>query len=230
MAEDVPDSPPSRSAGKGIGSKLTHKLGPLPVWAWGLAGVALAYLGYRYYESKSAASAATTAASTAVGAGTTGTGAPTDTGGGGGYSEGGSGQLATLAQELAQIQTQLGTGGGGSGGGSSTPGYQQLTTEASIRANAANLYTQSAPGVFTKFTGALTSSPGGVFAPGNTTLLYAPVNGSVSGAAAPTTNTTTAAGSGAITTPPPAVSPVTSGAVGQSLGGNASGGNHIGPV
>lgn len=32
---------------------LTRKYGPLPVWAWTLAGLTVAYFGYRYYQSRS---------------------------------------------------------------------------------------------------------------------------------------------------------------------------------
>ena len=237
MADDAPEAPP-RSAGKGIGSKLTKKLGPLPVWAWGLAVVSLGYLGYRYYASKQAASGAASA-STAVGAGTTGSGAP-DTSGG--YSDGGSGQLAGL---LSQLQTQLGTGGGGTG---SQPGYSLLSNSAAIQAvrNAGQqLYEQLTPGVFTAYNGGVPTQA--AIQAGKTTPLYALNNGSVqgttpsgtpagvSGAAAPTTNTSPApgpqgqdatapagspAGAVAVTTPAPAVSPITSGPQqqGTSLG------------
>lgn len=37
---------------KGLKSKLTQKLGPLPAWAWALVVVGL-YLGWRFYQSKS---------------------------------------------------------------------------------------------------------------------------------------------------------------------------------
>src|ERR1700692_4030612 len=106
MPEDVAESPPPK-AGKGIGSKLTKKLGPLPVWGWGLVGVVAAYFVYKYISGKSAASAAATTAATAPTTGTTGLGSADTTGasGGGssGYSDGGGGPLAGL---LSQLQSQ----------------------------------------------------------------------------------------------------------------------------
>src|ERR1700681_1264559 len=94
------ESPPSQ-AGKGIGSKLTKKGGPVPVWGWGVVALVGAYFVYKYISGKNASSAATTAA-TAPTTGTTGlTSADTSGGGGGGYSgAGGQGQLAALLQQL----------------------------------------------------------------------------------------------------------------------------------
>jgi hypothetical protein len=212
MAEE-PEAP-SRSTGKGIGSKLGKKLGPLPVWAWGLAGVSLAYLGYRYWSSKNAA--ASQSATPAVGAGTAASGQMADTGTG--YQDSGSDQLSKLSDQLTTLQTQLNAGGGAPGGGLTN--YMPIT-QAQWAANLGNIYQQLTPGVFTKYTGAvsLEKSPG--FIPVSTSA------GQVSGAAAPTTTTgpgassgpsgiasyPSAAGSVAMTTPPPAVSPVTSGPV-----------------
>jgi hypothetical protein len=241
---EAPEAPPSR-AGKGIGSKLTKKLGPLPVWGWAIGVAGLAFLGYRYWSSKQAAASSSTAA-TAVGAGTTATGAPTDSsgGGGGGYSSGGSGQLATL---LTTLQTQLANGGAGTG---SQPGYSLLANNAAIQAvrNAGQqLYEQLTPGVFTQYNGGVPTQA--AIEAGDSTPLYALSNGTVqsmtpsgtpagvSGAAAPTTTsespTTPAtaaspAAAVATTTPSPAVTPVTSGptivsGVGTSLGGVPAG-------
>jgi mucin-19 len=229
MADAEAPEAPSRSTGKGIGARLTRKLGPLPVWAWALGVGGLAFLGYRYWASKNAAASSSTAA-TAVGAGTTATGAPTDTSGGGGYSDGGGGQLATLLQTL---QTQLGNGGAGTG---SQPGYSLLSSQAAIqavRSAGQTLYEQLTPGVFTQYTGGVPTQA--AINAGQTTPLYALTNGvaasstgastsaGVSGAAAPTTTTSPAAAT-AVTTPAPTVAPVTSGPTatsGGSLGGVA---------
>lgn len=246
---EAPESPPSRSTGKGIGAKLTRKLGPLPVWGWALGIGGLAFLGYRYWASKQAAASSSTAATPAVGAGTsttdTGLGSSDGGGGGGGYSDGGGGQLATLLQTL---QTQLANGGAGTG---SQPGYSLLSSSAAIQAvrNAGQtLYEQLTPGVFTQYTGGVPTQA--AINAGQTTPLYALSNGTVqastpsgtpagiSGAAAPTTTTSppttpaiagSPAGAVASTTPSPAVSPVTSGptpvsGVGTPLGGVPAGG------
>lgn len=226
-AEDVPEAP-SRSTG--IGAKLSKKLGPLPVWAWGLAGVSLAYLGYRYWSSKQAAASTSTAA-TAVGAGTSATGAPTDTSGGGGYSDGGGGQLSTLLQ---QLQTQMATGTPATSTNYSA--FPTLAAALSAAQSGTPVYEETAPGVFTAYSGgipgieaAIKNKWGGTF--------YAPTNGAVagvSGAAAPTTTTSeapspvsTPAAAAAATTPSPAISPVTSGG---SLGGTPTTGPTIGPT
>ena len=242
MAEtEAPESPPSR-AGKGIGSKLTKKLGPLPVWGWALGVGGLAFLGYRYWSSKHAAASAATA-STAVGAGTTSSGAMGDTGTG--YSGGGSDQLAGL---LSQLQQQNGTSGAPTGATQGMTNYRAIT-QPEWASNIGNIYQQLTPGIFTKYDGtvSLLKSPG--FVP----FSSSPAAGQVSGAAAPTTGSagapdqagvsapnltmgpTSPAGAVAVTTPAPAVSPITSGPVtvqgtGTSLGGVPAGGNHIGPL
>lgn len=57
MADTAP-KPPKDKALKG-GSGIKKKVGPLPLWAWGVIVIGM-YLGYRYYEkNKSASSAAT---------------------------------------------------------------------------------------------------------------------------------------------------------------------------
>jgi hypothetical protein len=183
MAEETPSAPPSQ-AGKGIGSKLSKKLGPLPVWGWGLVGLVGAYFVYKYISGKSAASAAATTAATAPTTGTTGVGSADTTGasGGGssGYSDGGGGQLAGL---LSQLQSQgIGATSAGPGtapavgafsgygyGAQGGPGsyesaqgqsYQELTA-AQIRAMlqaGQTVYEQVQPGVFTPFPGTGISS------------------------------------------------------------------------
>lgn len=45
---------------------LKKKVGPLPVWAWGLLGTAGGYLAIRYYRNAKAAKAAATSTTTAV--------------------------------------------------------------------------------------------------------------------------------------------------------------------
>lgn len=54
------DTPP-----KAGGFNLKKKVGPLPVWAWGLIGTAGIWLGYRYYRNAKAAKSSA-ATSTAV--------------------------------------------------------------------------------------------------------------------------------------------------------------------
>ncbi len=150
MADEEPSAPPSQ-AGKGIGSKLTKKLGPLPVWGWGLVGVVAAYFVYKYISGKSGASA-----STATGAATTAT--PTDasglsTPGSNGYQD--NGQLTQLSQQLQTLQNMLGQGtgsGAGSSGAGATPGFSPLLTVGDVM-NAARqgktIFEETAPGVFT---------------------------------------------------------------------------------
>lgn len=182
MAEETP-SPPSQSAGKGIGSKLTKKLGPLPVWGWALVGGAVVVVVYRYYAAKKAA-AASAAASTATPASVTSAsdlGAGTNnTPGSNGYQD--SGQLTQLQTQLAALQSQV-NGGTGSGSGSSTAApatgayqgygyaapaggyetaggqsYQQLTTWQQLAAAASAkipLFTQPIAGTFTPYNGAI---------------------------------------------------------------------------
>jgi hypothetical protein len=57
---DAPGRAPAASSGAS-GNFLTRKLGPLPMWAWGLLGGITVYAGYRYYESKKSASSSTAA-------------------------------------------------------------------------------------------------------------------------------------------------------------------------
>ncbi len=139
MAEETP-SPPSQ-AGKGIGSKLTKKLGPLPVWGWAIVGGAVLVVVYRWYSAKNAAASAATTAATAPTTGTTGLGsADTGAGAGGGssgagngYNDGGTGQLAAI---LAQLQSQ------GIGATSAGPG----TAPAVGKYQGGGFWPQSGPG------------------------------------------------------------------------------------
>ncbi len=240
MAEE-PEAP-STSAGKGIGAKFTKKLGPLPVWAWGLGGAAAIFLVYRWYSAKNAASsaAASPASATGLGAGTS------STPGSNGYQD--NGQISSLESLLSTVSGQLNAPG--SSAAQSLAKYVQITP-AQWAANVGNIYQQLTPGVFTKYTGAvsLLKSPG-----------YVPINGQVSGAAAPTTGSPSIggpiAGAGGTggpasappsppvtnplpgvnpTSPPPAPAPVSSGNMipagpVQTFPGGAPGGNHIGPV
>ena len=157
MAEETPSAPPSQ-AGKGIGSKLTKKLGPLPVWGWGLVGVVAAYFVYKYISGKSAASAAATTAATAPTTGTTGLGSA-DTGAGStasgnGYNGGGEGQLGQI---LSLLQSQSPS----SGASANPPNYQLLNTSADVsQAIAAGwqIFNQPAPGMYTPWNGTAISS------------------------------------------------------------------------
>lgn len=98
------------------GIDLTRKIGPLPVWAYGLLGGAAGFVLWRRHQA-AAAAAAGTSTDTSTSTDTTGTpaGATDATGGGytGGYSDGSSGYdnavSTNLGQELANIDTALGT-------------------------------------------------------------------------------------------------------------------------
>ena len=60
---------------EGGGNMFTRKMGPLPMWAWMIIGVAAAYLGYRYYQSKSGtATTASTGSTNGTGPGANTTG------------------------------------------------------------------------------------------------------------------------------------------------------------
>jgi hypothetical protein len=165
-------TPPS-TAGKGIGSKLTRKLGPLPVWGWALVGGAVLVVVYRWYSAKNASATAAAAAANpstgtaGVGTASGGLGTP----GSNGYQD--NGQLNQLSQQLSDIQKVLGQGtgsgagvgaAGDTGSGSSTAGtnsFQQLiagsgtvSTQQQINAALAagqKLWTQIAPGVFVPY-------------------------------------------------------------------------------
>ena len=119
---DEPTETPAKSTG-GIGSKFTKKLGPLPVWAWGLGGAAGIFLLYRWYSAKQTAAAAAAAAAapatgTSAGAGlSAGT---SGTPGSNGYQD--NGQLSQLSQQLSTLQQQL-------GGGTGTAAAQQGTAQ-----------------------------------------------------------------------------------------------------
>lgn len=51
---------------KGSGKGLTKKLGPLPIWGWGVAG-GIGFLGYRFLRARSVANATTVATGTTGG-------------------------------------------------------------------------------------------------------------------------------------------------------------------
>ena len=105
-----------KKAGKGIGGRLTQKVGPLPVYAWAILAIGGYYL-YTRYQSSAATAAATTATtpSTTDTTGTTGTATDTSgtTGGGSatgdssgnGTGSGYSGANDMLAQLLASNET-----------------------------------------------------------------------------------------------------------------------------
>jgi hypothetical protein len=167
---DEPETPAKGTGG--IGSKLTKKLGPLPVWAWGLGAAALAFLAYRYYQSQQSSAASATTATQPL---TTATGASTP--GSNGYQD--NGQLSQLQQQLATLQQQLGTGTGagstlapavgsnpgggfypvGGAGGYETAGgttYQEIANGAmfnQLLAAGVQMFTQPAPGIFVPYTG-----------------------------------------------------------------------------
>jgi hypothetical protein len=227
MPEDVAESPPPK-AGKGIGSKLTKELGPLPVWGWGLVGLVGAYFVYKYISGKSAASAAATTAATSPATGTTGLG----TAGGGGYSGGGdSQQLQGLSDQLTQLQQQLNPASSSVAGQES---FQQIMGGAAAGSTASQLkailasgqqvFSQIAPGVFVPYVPGSTdinaplyikdptSGPAGGFGGGS-------YGAPISGAAAPST---TAAPSPITSGPLPAASPPGANPVPPSPGGGIS--------
>lgn len=160
MAEE--DAPPVKAA-KGIGGRLGKKLGPLPIWAWGLGAAAGAFLVYRFIQSRNASSSSTasTAAPTDLAAGTS------STPGSNGYQD--NGQLTQLSTQLQGISDLLQQTPKGPSAAATTQGYS-LINSSQWKANLGNIYQQLTPGVFTKYTGAvsLLTSPG-----------YVPVNGQV---------------------------------------------------
>lgn len=84
---------------------LTKKIGPLPVWGYGV--IVLTGVGYVLYKRKQeAAAAAATAAATQAGSTTAATTAASTPVASGSY--GGGGGLSAVAQQLAQLQDQLG--------------------------------------------------------------------------------------------------------------------------
>ena len=172
MAEE-PEAPAKPAAGKGIGGKLTKKLGPLPIWAWGLGGAALAFLAYRYIQSRnSSATAATTPATTTptdLAAGTS------STPGTNGYQD--NGQLTSLQSSLDSLNATLQSPAskGPSAAASPLNGFQQLMNHAAVVAefNSKNLYQEVSPGVFVKWAGTKIPTSG---------TFYSPINGATSGA------------------------------------------------
>jgi hypothetical protein len=187
MAED--DAPPVKAA-KGIGGRLTKKLGPLPIWAWAAGGAAAAFLVYRFIQSRNASSSSTasTTTPTDLAAGTS------STPGSNGYQD--NGQLTQLSTQLSEISDLIQqTPKGPSAAATTTQGYSAITPT-QWKANVGNIYQQLTPGVFTKYTGAvsLLKSPG-----------FVPVNGYVAGAGGSASPVGGTAG---------APSPVTSGPVG----------------
>lgn len=77
--------------GHGIKSSLTRKLGPLPVWVWGIAGGATIALVIRARRGSSSASSSTATPTGTSGLDTSGAGFGGGVGGGGSGSGGGSG-------------------------------------------------------------------------------------------------------------------------------------------
>lgn len=91
------------------GNVLTQKAGPLPIWAWALAGGALIFAVYRYRQAKAAASSAAQTLNLPANAdvGMAGQGAPLGGWGGGGGTSGGT--------SAGGPTSSSGTGTGGAG-------------------------------------------------------------------------------------------------------------------
>lgn len=220
---EEPEAPP-RSQG-GIGSKLTKKVGPLPLWAWVAGGGAAAFLLYRWYSARQAASAssATTATQPTTSDGTS------STPGSNGYQD--VPGLGTLQQELAALQQQI-NGGTSSGSGTSLGSYVPITSgPAALAAAQAGtpLYQETAPGVFSLYTGGIAGIENAIKLGWSThaTQLFAQPNGTISGAggsATPPAQTGgTTAGTGGAPAPVQPSGPSLGGVPSGSYGGATAG-------
>lgn len=56
---DAPRTRSSSSSNRSLGARLTAKVGPLPVWAWALALLAVGYLVYRFTGAGSSSTSST---------------------------------------------------------------------------------------------------------------------------------------------------------------------------
>ena len=146
-------TPPSSSGG---GSFFTHKVGPLPVWAWVAIGAGVLYVYRKYAAGSSSSSSANTSANTALAAqlaaAQAGQNAPTETitTAGGTYTGPAGNAPSSIYNPTppAPAATSPTPGGGSGTGDQFVPIDAAQTHNLQLSNPNQSVYYQSAPGIF----------------------------------------------------------------------------------